>query len=330
MVRSTALPRPSLLMIRLGTAAVATSLTVGALGACGDGKDGETAAVEIIPVTEYVAPAVVHEPAVEPVGFVVPDGVTYTQAESAYFAKRYSDATAMFSVIVDRKPENAWNHFMLGLSAWKAGDRERAEGAFTAALERDPKHLKSELNLTRVLLEMGRPEEALLHVRKGLEIDSTSAESWRLLGRVQGELRQVEPALEAYRKAIALDEQDSWSMNNMGLVLIKAGRFQEAIGPLARATQIDPSVPAFQNNLGMALERTGYFTAAAVAYRAAIAADSTYGRAVANLARIEEIEDSPLLVALDLPAIATTFVAEIRSAAQGTVVMVPPPAGDGR
>ena len=329
MVRTTALPRPSLLMIRLGTVAVATSLTVGALAACGS-SEGESSAVEIIPVTEYVASAVVHEPVPEPVGFVVPEGVTYTQAESAYFEKRYSDATAMFTAIVERKPENAWNHFMLGLSAWKAGDHQLAESAFTAALERDPKHLKSELNLTRVLLETGRPEKALVRVQNALTIDSTSAETWRLLGRVQGELRQVEPAMEAYRKAITLDEQDVWSMNNLGLVLIKAGRFQEAVGPLARATQIDSSVAAFQNNLGMALERTGYFTAARTAYQAAVASDSTYGRAVANLARIAEIEDSPLLVALDLEALATTFVAEIRSAAQGTVVMVPPPAGDGR
>ena len=330
MARNTALPRPSLLMIRLGALAAATTVAVGTLGACSGSGEGDGPAVEIIPVAEYVAPAVVSEPVTEPVGFVVAEGVTYTAAESAYFEKRYSDAAAMFSVIVDRKPENAWNHFMLGLSSWKAGDRERAESAFTAALERDPKHLKSELNLTRVLLEMGRPEAALVHVQNGLNIDSTSAETWRLVGRVQGELRQVEPALEAYRKAIALDEQDTWSMNNMGLLLIKAGRFQEALGPLARATEIDSSVAAFQNNLGMALERTGYFTAAATAYRAAVAADSTYGRAIANLARVEPIEDSPLLVALDLPGLATTFVAEIRGAAQGTVVMVPPPAGDER
>jgi tetratricopeptide (TPR) repeat protein len=312
-------------MIRLGGLAAITTLTLGATIACGGREKEGAGAVELIPVAEYVPPTVVQTPAPEPVGFVVPEGVTYAQAESAFTGKRYSEAAAMFSIVTERKPENPWNHYMLGLSAWKAGDRERAESAFTAALERDPKHVKSELNLTRVLLEMGRTEAALIHIEKGLALDSTRAESWRLLGRVQGELDQVEPALEAYRRAIALDEKDVWSMNNMGLVLINAGRFSEALGPLARAIELKSDVPVFQNNLGMALERSGYLTAAATAYRAAVTADSTYSKAAISLARVEGLSESPTLVAVDLPSLAKTFALEIQTASQGTVVMVPPP-----
>ena len=326
MHRYITLPHPSLIMIRLGGLAALTSVTLGGIIACGGGDEGGSKTVEIIPAAEYVAPpTVVQETAVEPVRFVVPEGVTYATAESAFTAKRYSEAVEMFAVIAERKPENPWNHYMLGLSAWKAGDRDRAEGAFTAAIERDPKHLKSELNLTRVLLEMGRTDDALIHVEKGLAIDSTSADGWRLLGRVQGESNKVEPALEAYRKAIVLDEKDVWSMNNMGLILIKEGRFPEALGPLARATELKPEVAVFQNNLGMALERTGHLAAATAAYRAAVTSDSTYTRAAVSLARVEQLTESPTLVAVDLSDLAKTFALEIQSARQGTVVMVPPP-----
>jgi predicted Zn-dependent protease len=326
MARSTTLHTPSLYMIRLGGLVALAGITLGGAIACGGGDNEGFKAVEIIPVAEYVPPTVVQPTAPEPVGFVVPEGVTYATAESAFTAKRFSEATAMFAVVAERKPENAWNHYMLGLSAWKAGDRDRAESAFTAALERDPKNIKSELNLTRVLLEMGRPEDALSHVEKGLALDSTSAQSWRLLGRVQGELRNTEPAIEAYRKAISLDEKDVWSMNNMALVLIRTGRFEEALGPLARATEIEPGTPVFQNNLGMALERTGHLTAAVAAYRAAVAGDSSYARAAVNLARVEELKEAPTVVAVDLPALAKTFALEVQTVGQGTVVMVPPPA----
>jgi predicted Zn-dependent protease len=325
MLRSTTLPLPSLLHIRLGGLAAVTTLVVGGLSACGGTDETGQKPVEIVSAAEYVAPAVVDAPVAQPVGFVVPEDLTYATAESAFTAKRYSEATAMFGALADRKPENPWNHYMLGLSAWKSGDRDRAESAFTAALERDPKHLKSELNLTRVLLEMRRPEDARTHVEKGLAIDSTTGEGWRLLGRVQGELGQTEPAIEAYRKAIAIDEKDVWAMNNLGLVLIKAGRFEEALGPLARATEIDSAVSVFQNNLGMALERTGHYVAAASAYRAAVTADSSYTRAVVSLARVEELKESPTLVAVDLPGLARTFVQEVQTVGQGTVVMVPPP-----
>ncbi len=325
MIRSTLLPRPSLLMIRLGGLAALTTATFGAAIACG-GTDGDgSKAVEIIPVTEYVAPAVVQEPEPEPVRFVVPEGVTYATAESAFTAKRYSEAAEMFSAVAERQPVNPWNHYMLGLSAWKSGDRDRAESAFVAALELDPKHLKTELNLTRVLLEMGCPDDALIHIERGLAIDSASGETWRLVGRVQAVLGNPEPAIVAYRKAIALDEKDVWAMNNLGLILIEQGRFAEALGPLSLATELRPEVPVFQNNLGMALERTGHYVAAATAYRSAVTTDSSYTRASVSLARVEQLKESPTLVAVDLSSLAKSFALEIQSAAQGTVVMVPPP-----
>jgi Flp pilus assembly protein TadD len=325
MLRTTTLPRPSLLNIRLGgLAALTTVALTGAIACGGTGEEGSKAGT-IIPAVESVQPTVVEAPIDLAVGPVISEPVTYAAAESAFTGKRYSEAAEMFAMVVADRPENPWNHYMLGLSSWKAGDRDMAESAFTAALERDPKHLKSELNLTRVLLEVGRPVEALTHVEKGLTIDSTSGEVWRLVGRVQGQLGNVESALTAYRKAIALDENDVWAMNNMGLILINAGRFQEALGPLARATELRAGAPVFQNNLGIALERLGHFTTAAAAYRAALAGDSTYTRAVVSLARVEKLEESTERVAVDLPLIARTFALEIASVGQGSVVMVPPP-----
>jgi len=63
-----------------------------------------------------------------------------------------------------RKPDNVWGFYMLGLSAWKTGDRDAAVRAFTQALEKDSTHVKSRLNLSRVLIEQGRAQEALPYV----------------------------------------------------------------------------------------------------------------------------------------------------------------------
>lgn len=325
MTRSTALPTPLLDFIRLGAVAgLATMVLIGP-AACGGTDEGSEGVIQVIPATEYVAAIPAEIVSTEVPGFVVPDDVTYAMAESVFSARRYPEAVAMFEVVTARKPENPWNHYMLGLSAWKAGERERAEGAFTAALELEPRHLKSELNLTRVLLEMERPEDALVHIERGLAIDSTYAESWRLLGRVRGELRDVEPALEAYRKAVVLDEKDAWSMNNMALVLINSGRYGEALGPLARAIELRPEVAVFQNNLGMALERTGHFTAAAGAYRAALESDSNYTKAAVSLARVDELKEVAGQTPVDLPSLAQTFALEIRGGQPETVVVIPPP-----
>src|SRR2546427_63181 len=134
---------------------------------------------------------------------------------------------------------------MLGLSAWKAGDRETAVNAFTLALEKDSTHVKSHLNLSRVLIEQGHAQEALPHVAAALAIDSTSSEGFRLLGRVKSELSDSDGAIAAYKRAIVLDGRDAWSLNNLARVYMGQGRFEDALGPLARAIEIDSTVAAF-------------------------------------------------------------------------------------
>jgi Tfp pilus assembly protein PilF len=220
---------------------------------------------------------------------------------------------AMFDVYVQGKPENAWGHYMLGLSAWKAGELDRARSAFERSLELDAKHVKTLLNLSRVLLEQGKPRDALTHVTTAVQLDSTSGEVHRMLGRVRTELRQPNEAVEAYRVALSLEPTDVWSVNNMGLVLIQQGRFDEALGPLALAVKLDSSVAVFHNNLGIALERTGYVTMAAQAYQKALSVDSTYKKASASLTRVQQRVDDPSLTPVDLAVLAETFDREIRT-----------------
>jgi tetratricopeptide (TPR) repeat protein len=105
-------------------------------------------------------PVVVNDPVVDsPVQATTPsyENVTYEEAESTFTSRRYGEATEMFASYVSRRPQNPWGHYMLGLSAWKAGQLPRARESFERAIELDPSHVKSLLNLTRVLLDMRSP-----------------------------------------------------------------------------------------------------------------------------------------------------------------------------
>src|SRR5256884_4628871 len=179
--------------------------------------------------------------------------VSFTDGQTAFTEKRYGDAVRLFTAYTSDKPDNVWGYYMLGLSAWKAGDRDAAVNAFTLALEKDSTHVKSHINLSRVLIEQGRAQDALPHVESALAIDSTSGETVRLLGRVKRELGDSAGAIAAYKRAIVLDERDVWSMNNLAKLYIGQGNYDDAVGPLARAVEIDSTTPAFRNNLGVAL-----------------------------------------------------------------------------
>jgi predicted Zn-dependent protease len=236
---------------------------------------------------------------------------TYADAERAFHRGRYEEAASMFEAYSESDPDNAWGHYMLGLSAWKTGDHTRALEAFDAALRLDPTHRKSLLNSARVLIETGRPQDALDRVERALAIEPLSSEGLRLAGRAHYELGQVDQAIDAYQRALAIDDRDVWAMNNLGFIYIQQGRTDSALPPLARAVELRRNVPVFQNNLATALERAGHFVSAREAYQAALAADSTYTKAAVGLERVTAngaVSDSS---SVDVAALSQEFQAQV-------------------
>lgn len=218
---------------------------------------------------------------------------SFADGESAYHARKYGEAVAMFERYIERRPGNAWGHYMLGLSAWKSGDPGKAEAAFEKALSIDPRHVKSLVNFSRVVIGQKRHDDAIERLTRAAEIAPESAEVHRLLGRTYGSMGRVDEAEQAYSRAIELNERDAWSMNNLGLLLLEGKRPVDALPLLATAVELRKDVPEFQNNLGMALEHTGRFRAAATAYSAALTVDPGYVKAQQNLARVEAVKAGP-------------------------------------
>ncbi len=242
------------------------------------------------------------------VGTIIP---SYADAERAFHRGRYEEAASMFEAYSEHEPDNAWGHYMLGLSAWKTGDHIRSLEAFDAALRLEPTHRKSLLNSARVLLETSRPKDALNRVEQALAIEPLSSESLRLLGRAHSELGEADEAIDAYQRALALDDKDVWAMNNLGYLYIQQGRSDAALPALARAVELRGNVPVFQNNFATALERSGHFIAAKEAYAKALEADSTYGKAAVGLERVTAHGVESDTSAVDVAALARGFEAEI-------------------
>ena len=267
--------------------------------ACGDRSPDQARASEPVSQPTGSVPNNVSTTTEKPT-LVISGPVTFEMADSAYRERRYDDATVLFKTYADSRPKHAWGFYMLGLSAWKSGDREQAESAFVQALTIDSTHVKSHLNLSRVLLESGQPDSALEHIEAAIALDSTSSEPLRLQGRVFESQGKNDDAIVAYQRAIVKNDSDTWAMNNLGALYIRLERFEDAIGPLARANEIDDKVATFRNNLGMALELTGRFEQAVEQYRAALSIEGTYGKAVSNLQRVQQVKQDPSITPVDL------------------------------
>ena len=267
--------------------------------ACGDRNPDQARASE--PVTSSSSSVTpVSTTSSDKPALVISGPVTFELADSAYRDRRYDDATTLFKTYTENRPGNPWGFYMLGLSAWKSGDRAQAESAFVQALSLDSTHVKSHLNLSRVLLEDGQPDSALTHIEAAIALDSVSSEPLRLQGRAFEALDKTDDAIVAYQHSIVKDSGDVWAMNNLGALYIRLGRFEDAIGPLARAVELNDKVATFSNNLGMALENTGRIADAIIQYRAALAIEGTYGKAVSNLQRVQQVKQDPSVTPIDL------------------------------
>ena len=291
---------------------VCTVIAAYTFAACGDRSPDQAAAGERVVTPTATGTMAVSNVSTEPsTPRVISGPVTFEMADSAYRDHRYDDAAALFKSYTEGKPSNPWGFYMLGLSAWKSGDRVTAESAFVQSLLLDPTHVKSHLNLSRVLLETNQPDSALVHIETALQLDSTSSEPLRLQGRAFEALDKTDDAVVAYQRAVVRNDSDVWAMNNLGALYLRLGRVEDAIGPLARAIEIENKVATFHNNLGMALELTGRFEAAAEQYRAALAIEGTYGKAVSNLQRVETVKQDPSITPVDLMERSKQFQDEI-------------------
>lgn len=276
------------------------ALLVAAFATIGCSKQGETSKREATsPDTSKTKPvtAAAIGPQTGEAGGNASPAITgpssFADGQAAYQAKKYGEAMAIFDAYTERRPGNAWGHYMLGLSAWKSGDFAKSEKAFDTALSIDPRHVKSLVNLSRVLIDQKRPDDAIDRLTRAAEIDPESAEVHRLLGRTYYAQGRTDEAEDAYRRALELNERDVWSMNNLGLLLLETKRAEEALPLFAQAVELRKEVPEFHNNLGMALEHTGRFRAAATAYSGALTADARYEKAKQNLARVEAVRGGP-------------------------------------
>jgi tetratricopeptide (TPR) repeat protein len=296
----------------LMAAMVVTVIAAYSFAACGDRSPDQARASEPVGSPTTNVPVTNGSTgSTEKPALVISGPVSFEMADSAYRERRYDDATVLFKTYTETRPNNAWGFYMLGLSAWKSGDRVQAESAFVQSLALDSTHVKSHLNLSRVLLEAGQPDSALVHIEQAIALDSTSGEPLRLQGRAFEAQGKTDDAIVAYQRAIVKNDSDTWAMNNLGALYMRLQRFEDAIGPLARANEIDDKVATFHNNLGMALELTGRFEQSVEQYRAALAIEGTYGKAVANLQRVELVKQDPSITPADLAERSKQFQDEI-------------------
>lgn len=189
---------------------------------------------------------------------------------------------------VEKFPEVAWSHNLLGSVLIASGDLKGAREALLTATGKDPNDVASLANLARVEQLLNNPDAAAATWRRILAADPTNADAAGSLARLEverGNLPEALKVLEPFRgkysraqllvAAILLDRGDAGqarrigdevlvaepdnpeALNLVGLAEFAVGNPQAGAERFRRAIELQPGVPIFRLNLVRALLAAG-------------------------------------------------------------------------
>jgi tetratricopeptide (TPR) repeat protein/mono/diheme cytochrome c family protein len=154
-------------------------------------------------------------------------------------------------------PDNAIDHFKMGVALAERGSIDEAVRHYTRALEIDSRLAEAHSNLGNVWRRRGELDAAIAHYRRALKAKPELAAAHYNLGVTLGAQRKVDEAVRHYRSALEVDRNMAKAHNNLGELLMAEGKSDEALGHLRRAVEIRSEFAEAHNNLAILSARAG-------------------------------------------------------------------------
>jgi len=170
----------------------------------------------------------------------------------------WSSEIALWQDNVEKSPQKARPHNILGNVLNKQDRIEEAIEHYLHALQIKPDYEKAHYNLGNVLNEQDRTEEAIEHYLQALRIKPDFEEAHINLGNVLNKQWRKEEAIEHYLHALRINPESEEAHNNLGNVYNEQGRTEEAIEHFLHALRINPESEKTHNNLGLAFYNQGH------------------------------------------------------------------------
>ena len=172
-----------------------------------------------------------------------------------------------------------------GVSAYRAGDRDRAVRLLTQAVRKNPDLAMAHSVLGDIYKEQGNYEGAASQYETLTKLDPYAADNHHRLAVSYHFLNRLRDAAASYLRAVKLNPRDWQSCMNLGLVYMSLGENNSAVEYCQRAANLNPLTAVAHANLGVALDARGNVVEAEAAYRRALTIDATQTGPAFNLAR---------------------------------------------
>lgn len=153
---------------------------------------------------------------------------------------RYHDAALLLRLWLDRRPDDTFALYHLGVVRERIGPREEAIDAYRSVLEKKPGHDEARLRLVQLLLEAAQPRDALDTLRPALESrgnDPGVRLAHARCSHALGERRQAEETLDGL---LASAPDDTLALALRGRLAFEAEQYGRAESHLREAIRLQP------------------------------------------------------------------------------------------
>jgi tetratricopeptide (TPR) repeat protein len=210
------------------------------------------------------------------------------KAEDAFQRKEDDEAEALLTEVQQKDPQIYVIPFLLGESALRRQNWERAADQLQRCLELNANFDNAMTGLARALAKLGRADEAKSWLNKALQSNPQNYRAWYQMGLLDA-VSDAAGAQSAYEKTVAIQPNFSAGQRELGMILFQQKNYAVAAPHLEKAIKLGLEDARLHNFLGICYNRTNRTLKAVREFQRAIELDPKLAEAHLNLAYAHQL-----------------------------------------
>ncbi len=214
------------------------------------------------------------------------------KAEDAFQRKEDDRAEALLTEVQQKDPQIYVIPFLLGESALRRQNWERAADQLQRCLALNPNFDNAMTGLARALAKLGRADDARSWLQKALQSNPQNYRAWYQSGLLDAGSDPA-AAQSAYEKTIAIQPNFSAGQRELGMLLFLQKNYAASVPHLEKAIALGLDDARLHNFLGIGYNRTNRSLKAVREFQRAIELDPKLAEAHLNLAYAHQLLHHP-------------------------------------
>ena len=211
-------------------------------------------------------------------------------------AEPASQEIQKYSTLVKLQPENAENHFLLGLAFENAGQVAESNKCYDQCIKLQPRHSLAHLHRGFHLARAGDPDRALTEWHRAFDLDPNLTTKFATDPHTQREYKQkIDSSIQNFTKPILINPKNAFAHYQLGTAYKFFNLLELSLQSLKRALDINPRLHEAYHQCGEIYSLLDQNKLAITHFKMAVEANPRYADSHYQLATVYERENQSTL-----------------------------------